>query len=47
MNSLGGNESDRVSEAYGGNYEKLAAIKAVYDPTNFFQSNQNVATTPR
>jgi hypothetical protein len=28
-------------------YERLAAIKEIYDPTNFFRSNQNVATTPR
>jgi FAD/FMN-containing dehydrogenase len=44
VNSLGGDESGRVREAYGRNYERLAAIKAAYDPTNFFQSNQNVAT---
>ena len=36
--------SDRVREAYGRNYERLVAIKAAYDPTNFFRSNQNVAT---
>jgi FAD/FMN-containing dehydrogenase len=47
VNSLGDDESDRVSEAYGSNYERLAAIKAVYDPANFFRSNQNVATPPR
>jgi FAD/FMN-containing dehydrogenase len=44
VNSLGGDESDRVREAYGRNYERLAAIKGAYDPTNFFRSNQNVAT---
>jgi hypothetical protein len=46
VNSLGDDESDRVSEAYGSNYEALAAIKTVYDPANFFRSNQNVATAP-
>ena len=44
VNMLGGDETDRVREAYGANYERLAAIKAIYDPTNFFRSNQNVAT---
>jgi FAD/FMN-containing dehydrogenase len=47
VNSLGDDEKDRVPEAYGSNFEKLAEIKAVYDPANFFRSNQNVATTPR
>jgi FAD/FMN-containing dehydrogenase len=45
VNSLGDDEGDRVSEAYGSNFEALAAVKAVYDPANFFRSNQNVATT--
>jgi FAD/FMN-containing dehydrogenase len=47
VNSLGDDESDRVSAAYGSNYERLAAIKAIYDPANFFRSNQNVATPSR
>ena len=44
VNDLSGDESDRVREAYGANYERLAAIKVAYDPTNFFRSNQNVAS---
>jgi FAD/FMN-containing dehydrogenase len=44
VNSLSGDESDRVREAYGVNYERLAKVKAAYDPTNFFRSNQNVAS---
>ena len=47
VNSLGDDESERVGEAYGSSYERLAAIKAVYDPANFFRSNQNVTTSPR
>jgi FAD/FMN-containing dehydrogenase len=31
-----------VREAYGPNYERLAALKNKYDPTNFFRFNQNV-----
>jgi len=33
---------DRVRATYHGNYERLAAIKAKYDPENFFRVNQNI-----
>ena len=33
---------DRVQATYRGNYERLAAIKAKYDPNNIFHVNQNI-----
>jgi hypothetical protein len=34
---------DRIRDAYGANYERLAAVKAKYDPGNVFRVNKNVA----
>ena len=31
-----------VKGAYGGNYDRLAQVKAKYDPHNFFHVNQNI-----
>ena len=33
---------ERIRATYGENYERLAAIKKKYDPTNFFRVNQNI-----
>ncbi len=33
---------ERVKASYRDNYERLAAIKRKYDPTNFFRVNQNI-----
>ncbi|HEY2161467.1 MAG TPA: BBE domain-containing protein [Solirubrobacteraceae bacterium] len=33
---------DRVRASYRGNYDRLAAIKAEYDPENVFRVNQNI-----
>jgi FAD/FMN-containing dehydrogenase len=37
---------DRVRAAYGANYERLAQIKAAWDPENAFRINKNVAPQP-
>ena len=33
---------ERVKATYGDNYQRLAEIKAKYDPTNLFRVNQNI-----
>jgi FAD/FMN-containing dehydrogenase len=42
VNFMPDDESERVGSAYGGNYERLAEIKKVYDPTNLFRVNHNI-----
>jgi hypothetical protein len=42
VNFMSGDEGDRVPEAYRNRWERLRAIKAKYDPRNFFRLNQNI-----
>jgi FAD/FMN-containing dehydrogenase len=43
VNSLDEGEGHRIRKAYGGNYDRLATLKAKFDPTNFFRCNQNIS----
>jgi FAD/FMN-containing dehydrogenase len=42
VNYLGQEGDERVRAAYGDKYDRLAALKNKYDPTNFFRMNQNI-----
>jgi FAD/FMN-containing dehydrogenase len=42
LNFLGDEGPDRVRAAFGNAYDRLARVKAEYDPDNFFNRNQNI-----
>lgn len=42
VNMLGDEPPERVREAYGANYSRLATLKRKFDPTNVFRLNQNI-----
>ncbi len=42
INFMDGDDQKRIKTNYRGNYDRLAAIKATYDPTNVFHLNQNI-----
>jgi FAD/FMN-containing dehydrogenase len=37
--------TDRIKAAFGANYDRLVALKNLYDPTNLFRHNQNIKPT--
>ncbi|TNF89143.1 MAG: FAD-binding oxidoreductase [Gammaproteobacteria bacterium] len=43
VNYLGEDESDRLDEVYGENYDRLKAVKQKWDPNNLFRLNHNIA----
>lgn len=42
VNYVDGDETGRMQAAYGRNYQRLTALKAKYDPDNFFRHNHNI-----
>jgi len=42
VNTLSADEGSRISEAYGPNFNRLAEVKAKYDPSNLFRVNHNI-----
>ena len=42
VNFLTEEESQRVTNAYGANHQRLVELKKKYDPANLFRINQNI-----
>jgi FAD/FMN-containing dehydrogenase len=42
INFMDGDDQGRIRANYRGNYDRLAAVKATYDPGNLFHLNQNI-----
>lgn len=43
VNAIGAEDAaQRIRSTYGGNYERLVALKRKYDPQNFFRRNANI-----
>jgi FAD/FMN-containing dehydrogenase len=42
INFMDADDQNRITDNYGPNYSRLAAVKAKYDPDNFFHINQNI-----
>ena len=42
VNHLAGDEPQRLTAAFGPNYERLVDVKTKYDPGNLFRLNHNI-----
>ena len=42
VNFMAGDDAERVRDNYRGNYDRLAEVKASWDPNNLFRLNQNI-----
>jgi FAD/FMN-containing dehydrogenase len=47
VNFMSDDDDHRAPANYGANYERLASVKATYDPDNVFHVNQNIAPATR
>ena len=47
LNFVGDEGEERVRAAFGVAYDRLAAVKAEYDPDNLFRGNQNIRPRPQ
>ena len=47
VNALEGQDNDETRDTYGPKYDRLAAIKAKYDPQNLFHRNANIEPARR
>jgi len=45
VNEFNAEDASRLRDTYGGNFDRLVALKTKYDPNNLFRLNANV--TPR
>jgi FAD/FMN-containing dehydrogenase len=45
-NGVADGDAEEISGAFGSNYQRLADLKAIYDPTNLFRVNANITPEP-
>jgi FAD/FMN-containing dehydrogenase len=46
LNFVGDEGDDRIRAAFGDNFDRMAAIKQRYDPSNLFRLNHNIRPAP-